>query len=48
MAILSVPHKAVLSAPLIHSMHRDATKRDGVTKCMGGGQGIALSVETLL
>jgi acetyl-CoA C-acetyltransferase len=38
---------AVLTTRLIHSMRRDGLKRGMVTLCIGGGQGIALAVETL-
>jgi acetyl-CoA C-acetyltransferase len=38
---------AVLTARLIHSMHRDGRKRGIVTLCIGGGQGIALALEIL-
>ena len=38
---------AVLTTRLIHSMWRDGLKRGIVTLCIGGGQGIALAVETL-
>jgi acetyl-CoA C-acetyltransferase len=38
---------AVLTTKLIHSMRRDGLKRGVVTLCIGGGQGIALAVETL-
>jgi len=38
---------AVLTTKLIHSMQRDGLKRGLVTLCIGGGQGIALAVETL-
>jgi acetyl-CoA C-acetyltransferase len=38
---------AVLTAKLIHSMKRDGLKRGVVTLCIGGGQGIALLIETL-
>jgi acetyl-CoA C-acetyltransferase len=38
---------AVLTTKLIHSMRRDSLKRGVVTLCIGGGQGIALAVETL-
>jgi acetyl-CoA acetyltransferase len=35
------------STRLIHSMRRHGLKRGIVTLCIGGGQGIALAVETL-
>jgi acetyl-CoA C-acetyltransferase len=38
---------AVLTTRLIHSMRRDGLKRGLVTLCIGGGQGIALAIETL-
>lgn len=38
---------AVLTTRLIHSMHRDGLKRGIVTLCIGGGQGIALALETI-
>jgi acetyl-CoA C-acetyltransferase len=38
---------AVLTTKLIHSMRRDALKRGVVTLCIGGGQGIALAIETV-
>ena len=38
---------AVLTTKLIHSMRRDGLKRGVVTLCIGGGQGIALALETL-
>jgi acetyl-CoA C-acetyltransferase len=38
---------AVLTTKLIHSMRRDGLKRGIVTLCIGGGQGIALAIETL-
>ena len=38
---------AVLTTKLIHSMKRDGLKRGVVTLCIGGGQGIALALETL-
>jgi acetyl-CoA C-acetyltransferase len=38
---------AVLTTKLIHSMRRDNLKRGLVTLCIGGGQGIALAIETL-
>ncbi|WP_127904227.1 thiolase family protein [Solirhodobacter olei] len=38
---------AVLTTRLIHSMNRDGIRRGVVTLCIGGGQGIALAVETL-
>jgi acetyl-CoA C-acetyltransferase len=37
---------AVLTTRLIHSMRRDGLKRGLVTLCIGGGQGIALAIET--
>ena len=38
---------AVLTTKLIHSMQRDGLKRGVVTLCIGGGQGIALAIETV-
>jgi acetyl-CoA C-acetyltransferase len=38
---------AVLATRLMHSMKRDGRKRGIVTLCIGGGQGIALAIETL-
>ena len=38
---------AVLTTRLIHSLRRDGLKRGVVTLCIGGGQGIALALETL-
>jgi acetyl-CoA C-acetyltransferase len=38
---------AVLTTRLLHSMRRDAIKRGVVTLCIGGGQGIALTLERL-
>jgi acetyl-CoA C-acetyltransferase len=38
---------AVLTTRLIHSMRRDGLKRGIVTLCIGGGQGIALALETI-
>ncbi len=38
---------AVLTTRLIHSMRRDGLKRGIVTLCIGGGQGIALAIETV-
>lgn len=38
---------AVLTTRLLHSMRRDGLKRGIVTLCIGGGQGIALALETL-
>ena len=37
---------AVLTTRLIHSMRRDGVRRGVVTLCIGGGQGIALALET--
>jgi acetyl-CoA C-acetyltransferase len=37
----------VLTTRLIHSMRRDGLKRGMVTLCIGGGQGIALALETI-
>jgi acetyl-CoA C-acetyltransferase len=38
---------AVLATRLLHSMQRDGIKRGVVTLCIGGGQGIALTLESL-
>ena len=38
---------AVLTTRLLHSMRRDGIKRGIVTLCIGGGQGIALALETV-
>ncbi len=38
---------AVLMTKLIHAMRRDGLSRGLVTLCIGGGQGIALALETL-
>src|SRR5262249_11229923 len=38
---------AVLTTKLIHSMRRDGLRRGLVTLCIGGGQGIALAIETV-
>jgi acetyl-CoA C-acetyltransferase len=38
---------AVLTTRLLHSMKRDGLKRGVVTLCIGGGQGIALALETI-
>ena len=38
---------AVLTTKLIHSMCRDGLTRGLVTLCIGGGQGIALAIESL-
>lgn len=38
---------AILTTRLLHSMKRDNLRRGVVTLCIGGGQGIALAVETL-
>jgi acetyl-CoA C-acetyltransferase len=38
---------AILTTRLLHSMKRDGLKRGIVTLCIGGGQGIALAVETI-
>ncbi|MDQ0390310.1 thiolase family protein [Labrys monachus] len=37
---------AVLTTRLVHSMRRDGLKRGLVSLCIGGGQGIALALET--
>ena len=38
---------AILTTKLIHSMRRDGIRRGIVTLCIGGGQGIALAIETI-
>jgi acetyl-CoA C-acetyltransferase len=38
---------AVLTTRLLYSMKRDGLKRGVVTLCIGGGQGIALALETI-
>jgi acetyl-CoA C-acetyltransferase len=38
---------AVLTTRLLHSMRRDGLRRGVVTLCIGGGQGIALALETI-
>jgi acetyl-CoA C-acetyltransferase len=38
---------AVLTTRLLHSMARDGLKRGVVTLCIGGGQGIALALESI-
>ena len=38
---------AVLTTRLLHSMQRDGLRRGVVTLCIGGGQGIALALETI-
>ncbi|WP_407530582.1 thiolase family protein [Methylobacterium oryzisoli] len=38
---------AVLTTRLLHSMRRDGIERGIVTLCIGGGQGIALALETV-
>jgi acetyl-CoA C-acetyltransferase len=38
---------AVLTTKLVHSMKRDGLERGIVTLCIGGGQGIALAIETV-
>jgi acetyl-CoA C-acetyltransferase len=38
---------AVLTTKLIHSLRRDGLSRGLITLCIGGGQGIALAIETL-
>ncbi len=38
---------AVLTTRLLYSMQRDGLKRGIVTLCIGGGQGIALTLETI-
>ena len=38
---------AVLTTRLLHSMRRDGLRRGIVTLCIGGGQGIALALESM-
>ena len=38
---------AILIVRLIHAMQREGLKRGVVTLCIGGGQGVALALETL-
>ncbi len=38
---------AVLTTRILHSMQRDGIKRGIVTLCIGGGQGIALALQTV-
>jgi acetyl-CoA C-acetyltransferase len=38
---------AVLTTRVIHAMRRDGLRRGIVTLCIGGGQGIALAIETI-
>ena len=38
---------AVLTTRLLHGMRRDGLRRGMVTLCIGGGQGIALALETI-
>ncbi|MDB5593166.1 MAG: acetyl-CoA acetyltransferase, partial [Hyphomicrobiales bacterium] len=38
---------AILTTRLLHSMKRDGLKRGVVTLCIGGGQGIALALESM-
>jgi acetyl-CoA C-acetyltransferase len=38
---------ALLTTRLLHSMRRDGLRRGVVTLCIGGGQGIALAVESV-
>lgn len=38
---------AILAVRLVHAMRRDGLKRGIVTLCIGGGQGIALALETI-
>lgn len=38
---------AVLTTRLLHSMRRDGLRRGAATLCIGGGQGIALLLETI-
>jgi acetyl-CoA C-acetyltransferase len=38
---------AVLTTRLLHAMKRDGLRKAIVTLCIGGGQGIALALETV-
>ena len=38
---------AVLTTRLLHSMRRDGLKRGLVTRCIGGGQAVAMAVEAV-
>ena len=38
---------AILTTRIIHSMRRDGLQRGIVTLCIGGGQGIAIAIETI-
>jgi acetyl-CoA C-acetyltransferase len=38
---------AVLTTRMLHAMRRDGIRRGVVTLCIGGGQGIALALESL-
>jgi acetyl-CoA C-acetyltransferase len=38
---------AILVTRLLYSMKRDGLRRGVVTLCIGGGQGIALALETV-
>ena len=38
---------AILTTRLLYSMQRDGIKRGVVTLCIGGGQGIALALESV-
>jgi acetyl-CoA C-acetyltransferase len=38
---------AILTTRLLYSMKRDGIKRGVVTMCIGGGQGIALALESI-
>lgn len=38
---------AILTTRLLHAMHRSGLRRGMVTLCIGGGQGIALALETV-
>lgn len=38
---------AVLTTRMVHSLRRDGLRRGIVTLCIGGGQGIALALETI-
>jgi acetyl-CoA C-acetyltransferase len=38
---------AVLTTRLLHAMKRDGLRKAIITLCIGGGQGIALALETV-
>jgi acetyl-CoA acetyltransferase len=47
MVILLARQARWLTTRLLHSIKRDGLKRGVVTLCIGGGQGIALALETV-